>query len=869
MTDRTSAQRANGQAAHLPSPHDRVGAWKDWVNERKERLREDFRSRQAPSELLRRRAAVIDRLLKEVWTSQAMPRDAVLAAVGGYGRGQLFPASDVDLLILLPAPPDPHLARKLESLIGILWDIGLEVGHAVRTVDECVELAAADLTIQTTLLEARLLIGNRPLFVRFTKRIHEARDPAEFFQAKLLEQQQRHARYAESNLEPNIKESAGGLRDLHNIIWISRAAGLGTSWRELARRGLIVLGEAREIQRHENLLQSLRIRLHYLAGRREDRLLFDFQAQLARALGFHDRPHRLASEQLMQRYYRTAKAVSQLNNILLQNLGARIVPPRDTKYHPINERFGMRDERLEVRDERVFRRSPGAILESFVLLQQHHELKGMNAPTLRALWRARRLIDSAFRRDRRNREQFVQVLRSSERVERSLRQMNENGVLGRYLPCFGRIVGQMQHDLYHVYTVDEHILRVVRNLRRFSIPELAHEFPLCSRLMSNFERPEVLYVAALFHDIAKGRGGDHSQLGAVDARRFCRDHSLDSEDTDLVAWLVENHLVMSTTAQKQDISDPQVVSAFTQRVRDERRLIALYLLTVADIRGTSPKVWNAWKSKLLEDLYSATRRHLAGHHVTVASSLQMRLEEARAKLRLYAVPEHAQDKLWTKLDDSYFLRHEPQEIAWHTRLLYYRVEAAAPIVKARLSPAGEGLQVLIYVPDQKELFARICSFFESISYDIFEAKIYTTRHGYALDSFQVQDPANRRPQYRDVIGLIEYELADRLRNKTALPALGKPRLSRQLRHFPISPEVNIQPDDRGVYWVLSIIAGDRPGLLSRVARVLTAYDINLHTAKINTLGARAEDVFLVTGAGLKDPKTVVRLESALVEQLRT
>ncbi|MDH3413927.1 MAG: [protein-PII] uridylyltransferase, partial [Gammaproteobacteria bacterium] len=777
--------------------------------------------------------------------------------------------SDVYLLILLSAPPDTGLVRKLENLVGILWDIGLDVGHSVRTVEECATLAATDLSVQTTLLEARLLTGKREFFARFVKRMRETLDPREFLQAKFLEQQQRHARYAESNLEPNIKESAGGLRDLQNIIWISRAAGLGSSWRELARRGLISLSEAREIQRHEQFLQSLRIRLHYLAGRREDRLLFDYQTSLARELGFHDRPHLLASEQLMQRYYRTAKSVSQLNTILLQYLGTRIAPVHDKEYHPINERFGMRDERLEAHDDRVFRRCPSAILESFVLLQQHHELKGMNAPTLRSLWRARRLINTAFRRDQHNRQQFMQVLRSPERVERALRQMNENGVLGGYLPDFGRIVGQMQHDLYHVYTVDEHILRVVRNLRRFSIPELAHEFPLCSRLMSNFERPEVLYAAALFHDIAKGRGGDHSQLGAVDARRFCRDHSLSPDDTELVPWLVENHLVMSATAQKQDIADPEVISAFAQRVRDERHLHALYLLTVADIRGTSPKVWNAWKSKLLEDLFGATRRRLAGHRATVASNLQMRQEEARTKLRLYAVSEHAQDKLWAKLDDTYFLRNESQEIAWHTRSLYYRVDSPEPIVKARVSPAGEGLQVMIYVPDQKELFARICSFFESISYDIHEAKIYTTRHGYAFDSFQVQDPDNRRPQYRDVIGLIEYELADRLRNKTPLPALSKPRLNRELRHFPISPEVNVQPDDRGVYWVLSVIAGDRPGLLSRVARVLTAYDIDLHTAKINTLGARAEDVFLVTGAGLKNPKTVVRLESALVEQLRT
>ncbi len=847
----------------------RIGSWKQKLATQTSRLREEFFARKSPSELLRRQAAVIDRQLKEVWASHAMPRNVALAAVGGYGRGRLFPCSDVDLLILLSTPADATLAHKLEKLIGILWDIGLDVGHSVRTIDECAALAAADVTVQTTLLEARLLTGKRELFARFVKRMRDTLDPAVFLQAKLLEQQQRHARYAETNLEPNIKESAGGLRDLQTILWIARAAQIGTGWRELARRGVITAAEAREIQSHEQFLQSLRIRLHYCAGRREDRLLFDFQSALAREFGLHDRPHRLASEQLMQRYYRTAKAVSQLNTIVLQNLGARVMPAHDQEYHPINERFGTRDELLEACDERLFERLPGAILESFVLLQQHPELKGMSASTLRALWCARRLINPTFRRNPHNRERFMQLLRSPTRVERALRRMNEYGVIGRYLPAFGRIVGQMQHDLYHVYTVDEHILRVVRNLRRFSIPELAHEFPLCSRLMSDFARSEVLYLAALFHDIAKGRGGDHSQLGTVDARSFCREHGLTRDDSELVAWLVENHLVMSTTAQKQDIADPEVVSAFAKRVSDERHLVALYLLTVADIRGTSPKVWNAWKAKLLEDLFWATRRLLAGARLTLASSLQARQDEARSKLRLYAVPDNAHEPLWAELDDPYFLRHEPQEIAWHTRLLYYRVHTPEPVVKARLSPAGEGLQVMIYVPDQKELFARICSFFERVSYDIFEAKIYTTRHGYALDSFQVQDPDNRRPQYRDVIGLIEHELAERLRHKTPLPPLTKPRLSRQLRHFPISPEVNIQPDEKGTYWVLSVIAGDRPGLLSRIARVLTAYDINLHTAKINTLGARAEDVFLITGAVLKDPKAVVRLESDLVEQLRT
>jgi [protein-PII] uridylyltransferase len=410
---------------------------------------------------------------------------------------------------------------------------------------------------------------------------------------------------------------------------------------------------------------------------------------------------------------------------------------------------------------------------------------------------------------------------------------------------------------------------VIRNLRRFCEPQHAHEYPLCSRLIADFERKEVLYLAGLFHDIGKGRGGDHSTLGAVDAARFAKAHRLDKEDAELVSWLVANHLVMSATAQKQDISDPDVVRAFAERVGDERHLSALYLLTVADIRGTSPKVWNAWKGKLLEDLFHLTRRLLAGQGPSLENSVQSRQHEAQAKLRLYALPENAHEKLWAQLDTAYFLRHDAHEIAWHTRLLYYRTDIKKPIVKARLSPAGEGLQVLVYVPDQKELFARICSFFESISYDIHEAKVYTTRHGYALDTFEVQDPDNGRPRYRDIMSYIEYELCERLFHKTPLPALPNPRLSRQLRHFPISPEVNIQPDDRGTYQVLSVIAGDRPGLLSRIARVLTAYDINLHTAKVNTLGGRAEDVFLITGSVLSDAKRVVRFEAELVEQLRT
>jgi len=831
-------------------------------------IRDHFESGNLGRDLLHKLALLTDRHLRQAWKAQQMPQGAALIAVGGYGRGQLFPYSDVDILILLPELPDDTMRSKLEALVGHFWDIGLEAGHSVRTLDECFEMAASDITVQTTLLESRRISGNRDLYRRFTRRLQKSIDPIAFLRAKLIEQQDRHSRHQQTNLEPNLKESAGGLRDLNTILWISRAAGLGRTWLELARRGFITRDEASAIGRHERLLEMLRIRLHYLAGRREDRLLFDHQTALAKELGFAERAAKRPSERLMQRYYQTAKSVSQLNTILLQNLERRIAPPGNRQIKPLNERFVILGELLSAPDETIFERDPCAILEAFVLMQKHREIKAIGAFTLRALWRARRRITPAVRRDPRMREQFMAILRSPTGVIRELRRMHQYDILGRYIPAFGRIVGQMQHDLYHVYTVDEHILKVVRNLRRFAVPELAHEFPLCSRLMSEFDRPELLYLAGLFHDIAKGRGGDHSELGKADALRFCKTHGVSPVDGDLVAWLVEMHLVMSATAQKQDLSDPEVIHTFAARVSNERHLVALYLLTVADVRGTSPKVWNAWKAKLLEDLFHGTRRLLAGERSGRQDGQRARQEEAMATLLLYAIPEPAYADFWQQLDTAYFLRHDPQEIAWHTRQLYSHVTSATPVVRARLSPIGEGLQVLVYVADQKELFSRICSFFESISFDIFEAKVHTTRHGFALDTFQIQDTSGRQGEYRDLISYIEYELTDRLSNKSPLPPLSKPRISRQLRHFPITPEVNIQTDERGAYRMLSIVAGDRPGLLSRVSRTLTAFDINLHSAKINTLGSRAEDTFVVSGSALNNPKTTVRFESELLDQLR-
>jgi [protein-PII] uridylyltransferase len=832
-------------------------------------LRERYAKDGKAQNALRQHRLLIDRTLKSLWNEAGLPGSLALVAVGGYGRGELFPHSDVDLLVLLPGEPDAELRTKLETLIGGLWDAGLEPGHGVRTIAECLSESAKDITVQTSLLEARWLAGSRSLFGAFTGAMRKQLNPQLFSQSKRLEQEQRHGKHQDSpySLEPNLKEAPGGLRDLQAILWISRSAGLGKNWMDLAIRGLITAVEARQLARYQKFLSELRIRLHYAAGRREDRLLFDYQTGLAAQFGYTDTPSKRASEQLMQRYYRTAKAITQLNTLLLQNIAVQLSSREESQPEILNERFQIAYELLEARDPELFERNPNAILEGFLLLQQHAELKGMGAATLRALWRARARINAGFRRDPGNRAMFLRILQQPRGLVHELRRMNQYSILGRYLPAFGKIVGQMQYDLFHAYTVDQHILTVIRNLRRFTMLEFAHEYPQCSRLMAGFERHWLLYVAALFHDIAKGRGGDHSRLGMMDARSFCRAHGLTRDDTELVVFLVEHHLTMSSVAQKHDLSDPDTIKAFASTAKTERRLTALYLLTVADVRGTSPKVWNAWKGKLLEDLFLLARRLLRGDSIGFEQDIQAKQDEALRLLRLYALSDEVKDKLWSQLDVAYFLRHDAPDIAWQTRTLHYRVDTDKPVVKVRLSPIGEGLQVMIYARDQQDLFARICGYFEQINYSIADARIHTTRHGYALDTFVLLGTGNN-PHYRDMINLIETELVERLRSQTPLHAPTRGRVSRQLRHFPITPEVNIRPDEKGARHALSIIAGDRPGLLYAIARVLGKYEINLITAKIVTLGERAEDVFLVSGAALSKPNSVLQLESDLLEVLR-
>lgn len=832
-------------------------------------LREAYESHPATSRLLKGRSALVDEIIVALWHTCAMPAETCLVAVGGYGRGELFPASDVDIMVLIPVSADEALRARLSAFTSALWDIGLEIGQSVRTLDECIEVSRQDITIQTNLLEARLLVGCETLFEAFERRYRENLDVREFFKAKKLEQRQRYTRHQDTPyaLEPNCKESPGGLRDLQMLGWIARAAGLGRNWRDLARNRLITGEEASMLRSNERFLEHIRIRLHYLAGRAEDRLLFDHQEALARAMSVGPSGAKRASEVLMQRYYLTAKQLTQITTILLQNYSNVIFADQEGAAFVINERFQSQRELLDIRRDNVFEETPSALLECFLILQQRSELKGMTARTLRALWLNRNRINAAFRADPVNRALFLEILQQRRGIVHEFRRMNQYGILSRYITPWRRIVCQMQHDLFHVYTVDQHILMVLRNLRRFTMGEHAHEYPLMSRLILSFKQHWLLYVAALFHDIAKGRGGDHSRLGMEDARVFCEQHEFDPENTELIVWLVEHHLTMSNVAQKHDTSDPDVIGNFAEIVKTERRLTALYLLTHADIRGTSPKVWNGWRGKLLEDLFFATQKLLRGATPEQALGLDDRQQDAQRLLRYHGLRAGTENTLWSTLDAVYFMRHSPEEIAWHTRVLYYRVDSPEPVVKARISDEHQGLQVMVFARDQKDLFVRLTGFFGRMGFSILDAKVHTTRHGYALDSFILQD-ADNQASYRDVVLLIEHELVERLKRGGEPDRPSSGRLSRQVKHFPLTPRVSLRPDDAGKHYILSLTASDRPGLLFAIAEVLAKNDIDVQAAKIATLGERVEDTFLLNARGLSQDSHIIKIERDLLEQLQ-
>ncbi len=815
---------------------------------------------------LRAHALAVDDVLIQQWHRHQLHKQPLtLLAVGGYGRFELFPHSDVDIL-LLHDEVDAASMAGIEGFLSEAWDLGFEIGHSVRSVEDCIGQAEADITVATSILERRVIFGAQGIPQKLDQRWQQAFDVEHFVKAKRFEQQQRYVRFEDTayNLEPNVKESPGGLRDIQMVLWLARAITGATSLDALMAKGYINRYECDGLSEAYRQIKFLRARLHLLAHRREDRLVFELQNSLAEKLGITAAAGLRASEVLMKRYYQSARQLRLFNDILIDALTS----DRNARQTPMSGTpFSSRDGKLDL-TTRGSNLSALETLQAFQILHRDRTHQGFTPELRRAILRAVDMLpEGAFGTDE-CRALCLAFLRGGHGVYHALKAMSELGVLGKLIPPWARIVGQMQHDLFHVYTVDQHILMVLRNMRRFADPAHSHEYPLCSQLMQEFPEREVLYLACVFHDIAKGRGGDHSQLGMLDAREYCAMIGLSPENVSFVAWLVEHHLTMSSFAQKRDIADPNVVREFARLVGDEKHLLALYLLTVADVRGTSPKVWNNWKARLLEQLFRSTRWHFsATGESSVFDVLADRLVEARRLLALYAIDVERAEGFWRTLDSVYLQRHSADEIAWHARNLFYRLDTDKPIVRTRLMPSGEGLQIMVYVKDRAELFARIMNVFARLNFSVLDARVHTSKTGYALDTFTVVNPGSISAAYRDVTQLVEHSLIEVLTGDQVLPKtqLGKP--TRQQRHFPITPVIEIAGDEQGQRFVLEIVAADRTGLLSRIADVLSKRDISIETARVNTLGARAEDVFVVSGGRLTEESTRITLETELAEAI--
>ena len=840
-------------------------------------LRDRFLKGEPVTELVTLRAGIMDRLLSWLWSRHgaAVADDVALVAVGGYGRGELHPCSDVDIMLLcrdlLPAAGEAALSAFVTSL----WDVGLEVGHSVRTVAQCRQQAEADITVTTTLMEARLLCGPADLFEALKAAIspqHVWPSP-DFFDAKRKEQVARHHRYDDTayKLEPNVKGSPGGLRDIQMIGWVAKRHFGVESLDDLVAHGFLTPGQLRVLHDGQAFLWRVRFGLHTLTGRREDRLLFDHQVRLAEMLGYEDASYTLAVEQLMQRYYRTVMELSRVNEMLLQLFEEAILMDPDAVPEPLNERFQVKNGYLQTVNDQVFRRDPSALLELFLLLQLNERIRGVSAYTIGLIRRHLYLIDEEFRQNPRNHRLFLSILRAPVGVTHQLRRMNRYGVLGLYIPSFGRVVGRMQYDLFHAYTVDEHTLFVVSNLRRFALSRYDHEYPHCSSLMQAFEKPEIVYLAGLFHDIAKGRGGDHSELGAVDAEAFCLEHGLSQYDARTVAWLVRNHLILSMTAQKKDISDPAVINEFAATVRDKTHLDYLYVLTVADVRGTNPRLWNSWKATLFRDLYEATARALR-HGLENPLDRDYLIQEiqgaARELLAAAGMEEPARESVWALFTEDYFLRYRAEEIAWHTRMLA-NADRSQSLVDLRKQVAGDGIEAVLYTRRTKRTFAQVTAALDEMGMTIVDARVVPTANGYSIDTFifmeldrSVEVDQLRLKRIRQALERLLTASGDRITKVTR-------RAPRQVRMFTTRTEVDFEQDEANGRTVMEIVAGDRPGLLGAIGQVFVDLGIDIETAKVMTIGERAEDVFYVVDeAGHPlTPATCDQLRERLVEKL--
>jgi [protein-PII] uridylyltransferase len=841
-----------------------------------ELLQERFAADEAVEDLVRDRARLVDITLRAAWVGHTgkFAQDLALVAVGGYGRGELHPSSDIDIMVLLPKSDSADWQPDIEKFLTFLWDIGLEVGHSVRSIDDCQRESLADISVATTLFEARLLAGPESLFAGMRRALASDRlwTSQDFFEAKIKEQTERHHRYFDTayNLEPNVKSSPGGLRDIHTIGWVAKRHFGTDTLDELVAHGFLTRDELRKLKAGQSFLWKVRFGLHALTGRREDRLLFDYQIKLAKMFGYEDASFTLAVEQLMQKYYRTVMDVSLMNEMLLQLFREAILTQSGPPL-PINARFQIRNDYLEVTHAEVFARHPSALLEMFVLLQQHPQLRGVRAETIRLIGTHVGLIDEEFRQNPRHHRLFIEILCAPVGVTHELRRMNLYGVLGRYIPAFGRVVGRMQYDLFHAYTVDAHTLFVVSNLRRLAMPKFNDEFPALSQIMQSLPRQEIAYLAALFHDIAKGRGGDHSELGAVDAEAFCLEQGLGRYEARLVAWLVKNHLILSITAQKKDISDPDIIHDFARRVGDQAHLDYLYVLTVADVRGTNPKLWNAWKARLFEEFYERTKRALRrGLETPVDQEELIRETQEQARAQMPDVPADLISQVWAQWTEAYFLRYTPEEIAWQTALLADRhPRDDAPLVAIRQLTDRGGTAVFTYAPRLLRSFARTTAVLDQMGLNVVDARLITSANGFSLETYVVLEDNGAVIADAARIREIEQGLWRNLRQPEDSPATVTRRAPRQVRMFSTPTQVNFSIDNRNGRTILELIAADRPGLLSEVGKVFRTERVAINGAKIMTVGERAEDVFYITDAegGLLQEEACQRVQDSLVRAL--
>ncbi|OYY73494.1 MAG: [protein-PII] uridylyltransferase [Gammaproteobacteria bacterium 28-57-27] len=810
------------------------------------------------------RTALIDALIAAQWADAGLDGAvACVLAVGGYGRSELFPYSDIDVLVLLANDAPPHLAKQIEVFISRLWDLGLHLGHSTRTVEECLTFAASDLCIMTSLLEGRFLSGQRELWQGVSTSLFmlgcEIWPAPAFFRGKQAEQGARHHRYDDSayKIEPNIKESPGGLRDWHTLRWLSCRIFQHDAADHLVAEGLLTDSEHTALLERVEFLSRLRFALHLITERHEDRLLLMHQKTLA-AMCSEVLPQVNESdsenqrvEAFMQRYFRAVLGIERINQLVMQQFEERLFPPRGEP-QAINARFNRRGKLIETVDAQLFLRTPSAMLELFLLVQQQPEPLHIRASTLRQLQSHVLLLRAEMRHNPKARALFMEILRQPRGVFDALKQMNRLGVLAAYLPDFENIVGRMQFDLFHLYTVDAHTLLVIRNLRRFCTPFGQSENPLAHELIGHFDKPELLLLAALFHDIAKGMGGQHEVLGAEKARAFCVLHNLPADDTVLVEWLVRHHLHFSSVAQRRDLDDPQVIDEFTRWIGSRRKLDALYLLTVADIHATNPTLWSDWRAALLRDLYSKTRKSLEhGQHIIDTQSRRARVLERLA--HACDVREeggwHKARALLDSLHTRYIMRHPTDALVWR---LCGMVKAQNMLwLGLREDNHRQVSELFIYTRDQPHLFAKIAATLDRLGFNIQSAYLTTTTQGMVVDDilFLNADGSPLRDAWMQNDLLRQLELA-MTQDMTAARVMR--RSSPLLQHFNCPTQIQMQTSEHGENTEVQLETLDRPGLLALIGGVLSELDMNLQGATINTLGEKAQDTLYVS---VREPTT--------------